>query len=148
MNKVTARLAAAALLAAPLVSHAQTRARMQYRPIVTLQLPVENLDRAIRFYVEVLEFEVRERRDDLGFAHVTTNVPGFELGLGAGGSVPGTGGAIVNISVADVAASRSLLEKRGVKFSGDTLVIPGKVALAAFTDVDGNRLRLAGPPPR
>jgi hypothetical protein len=46
-----------------------------------------------------------------------------------------------------VAAARALLEKRGVVFPGPTQVIPGKVALAGFTDPDGNRLRLAGPPP-
>lgn len=36
------------------------------------------------------------------------------------------------------------LEVAGVVFQGETLVIPGKVKLAGFTDPDGNRLRLAG----
>lgn len=35
-----------------------------------------------------------------------------------------------------------------MKFRGETVIIPGKVALAAFADPDGNLLRLAGPPPR
>lgn len=46
----------------------------------------------------------------------------------------------------DVVAARRLLESRGVSFNGPTQIIPGKVALAAFSDPDGNRLRLAGPP--
>src|SRR5262245_54768640 len=126
--------------------HAQS-GNVAYRPNVVVQLGVSDLDRSIRFYERVLEFKVRERRDDLEFAHVATNVPGLEIGLSRGGSV-GTGGAIVNLSVGDVVSARRLLESRGVTFSGPTQVIPGKVALAGFADPDGNRLRLARPPPK
>jgi len=121
--------------------------KISYRPNVVVQIGVSDLDRSIRFYEQVLEFKVGERRDDLEFAHVTTNVPGLEIGLNRGGAT-GTGAAILNISVADVAAARRLLEARGVIFTGPTQVIPGKVALAGFADPDGNRLRLAGPPPK
>jgi predicted enzyme related to lactoylglutathione lyase len=147
MNRPLLRAVMTALLVLPLAAHAQGR-RIDYRPVVTLQLAVSDLDRAIRFYVDVLEFKVTERRSDLGFAHLDTNVPGLEIGLSAGGTATGTGGAIVNISVADVAVARRLLESRGVTFIGDTRIIPGKVALAGFADPDGNRLRLAGPAPR
>ena len=119
-----------------------------YRPSVVLQLGVSDLDKAIDFYERVLGFTTTERRDDLKFAHVATNVPGLELGLSVGSALKGTGAAIVNISVIDVAAARTLLESRGVVFTGPTQVIPGKVALAGFRDPDGNQLRLAGPPPR
>lgn len=146
MKRLAARLSLLVLvLGAAAPASAQAPARIAYRASVTLQLPVADLDRAIRFYVDVLEFIVTERRDDLGFAHIQTNVPGLELGLSAGGPLAGTGGAIVNISVADAAAARRLLESRGVVFDGETRVIPGKVALAGFRDPDGNRLRLAGP---
>lgn len=119
-----------------------------YRPNVVVQLNVSDLGKAIVWYEQVLGFKTTERRDDLKFAHVATNVPGLELGLGEGGTHKGTGAVIINFSVADVAAARQLLESRGVVFSGPTQVIPGKVALAAFRDPDGNQLRLAGPPPR
>lgn len=119
-----------------------------YRPTVVLQLGVSDLAKAIDFYDRVLGFKTVERRDDLQFAHVETNVPGLQLGLSVGSKFQGTGAAIVNISVADVAAARTLLESRGVVFSGPTQVIPGKVALAGFKDPDGNQLRLAGPPPK
>jgi predicted enzyme related to lactoylglutathione lyase len=119
----------------------------RYRPTLLVQLGVKDLDRAIRFYTETLGFELTERRDDLRFAHVSTNVPGLEIGLSEQAEPRGSGSLLLNIGVADVAAARRALERRGVAFARPTVVIPGKVALAEFSDPDGNRLRFAGPPP-
>lgn len=132
--------------AAPLTATLQGEG-LQYRPAVTLQLGVADLDRSIRFYRDVMGFKVTERRDDLEFAHIATNVPGLELGLSQGASAPAPSASVViNISVANVAAARAALEAKGVSFPRPTQVIPGKVALAEFSDPDGHRLRLAGPP--
>jgi predicted enzyme related to lactoylglutathione lyase len=131
----------------PVVTASQTGG-LAYRPSVVVQIGVTNLDRSIAFYRDVLELEVVERRDDLEFAHIGTSIPGLEIGLSAGSPLSGTGAAVINLGVADVAAARAVLERRGAKFTGPTQVIPGKVALAGFTDPDGNRLRLAGPPPK
>jgi predicted enzyme related to lactoylglutathione lyase len=122
-------------------------ARVNYRPELLIQLGVTDLDRSIAFYTTVLDFELTERRDDLRFAHLETNVPGVQIGLNAVAEAKGSGSAVLNISVVDVAASRTLLESRGVTFRGETVIIPKKVALAQFADPDGNTLRLAGPPP-
>jgi predicted enzyme related to lactoylglutathione lyase len=126
----------------------QPRPSIEYRPSLLIQLAVADLDRAISFYTTVLGFTITERRDDLRFAHLDTNVPGLQIGLNAVAEPKGTGSAVLNIGVANVAEARRLLESRGVKFRGETVVIPGKVALAPFADPDGNLLRLAGPPPR
>ena len=123
-------------------------AGVSYRPQAVLQFSVANLDRAIEFYTKVLEYKLTERRDDLKFAHIATNVPGLEIGLGEVAEPKGATGVVLNVSVSDVAAARTLLESRGVTFKGATVVIPGKVALAGFADPDGNPLRLAGPPPK
>ena len=135
------------LAAITVVQPSQPADRVSYRAGLLIQLGVTDLDRAITFYTKVLDFELTERRDDLKFAHIDTNVPGLQIGLNAIAEVKGTGSAVLNISVADVSAARRLLEGRGVVFRGETVVIPGKVALAPFTDPDGNALRLAGPPP-
>jgi predicted enzyme related to lactoylglutathione lyase len=137
---------AAIVLLAMLTASAQTEG-LYYRPSVVVQLSVSSLDKSIAFYEQVLGFKTVERRDDLKFAHVETNVPGLQLGLGEGGALKGTGAVVINFSVVDVVAARRRLESRGVVFTGPTQIIPGKVALAGFKDPDGNQLRLAGPPP-
>ena len=125
---------------------AERQQGIAYEPGLLIQLGVSSLDQAIAFYTKVLGFELTERRNDLKFAHIQTNVPGLQIGLNEVPEPKGTGGAVLNISVKDVAAARRLLEGRGVVFRGETVVIPGKVALAQFADPDGNVLRFAGPP--
>jgi predicted enzyme related to lactoylglutathione lyase len=137
-------------LVAALPSHEGAGANpdgVTYRPTLLVQLGVKDLDRAIRFYTEALGFEVTERRDDLRFAHLSTNVPGLQIGLSEQPEPKGSGSALLNIGVTDVTSARKTLEARGVTFPRPTVVIPGKVALAEFADPDGNRLRFAGPPP-
>ena len=127
--------------------HARQAPAIWYRPNLLVQLGVANLDRAITFYTETLGFEMTERRNDLKFAHVSTNVPGLEIGLNEIAAPKGSGSIVLNIGVKDVVATRTQLEGRGLKFNGETVIIPGKVALATFADPDGNVLRFAGPPP-
>ena len=121
---------------------------VEYRPTLLIQLGVKDLDRAVEFYTNVLGFEVTERRDDLQFVHLSTNVDGLQIGLSQQPEPRGSGSVLLNIGVKDVAAARRSVEARGVVFRRPTVVIPGKVALAEFSDPDGNLLRFAGPPPR
>jgi CreA protein len=120
---------------------------VEYRPTLLIQVGVQDLGRAIRFYTDVLGFELTERRDDLQFAHLSTNVEGLQIGLSQQAEPKGSGSVLLNIGVKDVAAARRALEARGIVFRRPTVVIPGKVALAEFSDPDGNLLRFAGPPP-
>ena len=50
--------------------------RPYYRPSVVVQLSVFDLGKAIAWYEQVLGFTTVERRDNLKFAHVETNVHG------------------------------------------------------------------------
>jgi predicted enzyme related to lactoylglutathione lyase len=127
---------------------AQDQSKIWYTPELLVQVGVANLDRAIAFYTDVLGFTMTERRDDLKFAHIDTNVPGLQIGLNEVPSPKGSGSVVLNISVANVVATRKQLEAKGLKFRGETVIIPGKVALAEFADPDGNILRFAGPPPQ
>ena len=129
-------------------SRAQAPTPINYVPDLLIEVGVSNLDRAIAFYTGPLEFRLQERRDDLKFAHIDTNVPGLQIGLNEVAAPKGSGSIVLNISVANVKEARAQLEARGVKFRGETVIIPGKVALAEFADPDNNVLRFAGPPPQ
>lgn len=115
-----------------------------FKPEMLIQLEVASLDRSIEFYTKKLGFRLTERRDDLKFAHLATSVPGVQIGLGEVAS-PQPKGVVLNFEVKNADAGRRALEAAGVVFQGETLLIPGKVKLAGFTDPDGHRLRLAGP---
>lgn len=114
-----------------------------YRSTLLVQMRVSDLDRAVKFYQDVLDFELRVRRDDLDWAELTFGIPGVAVGLGEGVEVQGSGTVSLNIGVKDVDAARKLLEARGVTFLRDTMTVPEKVKLADFRDPDGNRIRLA-----
>jgi catechol 2,3-dioxygenase-like lactoylglutathione lyase family enzyme len=138
------------VMALGLAAHAQDApkppAGVAYRPTLLVQIGVANLDRSIQFYRDMLGFRVTERRDDLQFAHLATNVPGLEIGLNEVEAPRGSGSVLLNISVEDANAARRALEAKGVVFRRPTIEIPGKVVLAEFADPDGNLLRFAGPP--
>ncbi len=127
---------------------AQDPPKIWYTPGLLVQVGVANLDRSIAFYTEMLGFRLTERRNDLKFAHIDTNVPGLQIGLNEVPAPKGSGSIVLNISVANVVNTRKQLEARGLAFRGETVIIPGKVALAEFADPDGNVLRFAGPPPQ
>ena len=143
-----AQIIALALCVMSIGGRAQTaKPAIDYRPDLLIQIGVSNLDRAIEFYTTMLGFEMTERRNDLKFAHVTSNLPGLEIGLNEVAVPKGSGSIVLNIGVRNVVDTRRRLEARGLAFRGETVIIPGKVALAEFADPDGNVLRFAGPPP-
>lgn len=146
---ITARLMgtlAAFAVTLSAVTARQALPGLEYRQDLVIQLGVASLDRSIAFYRDTLGFSIAERRNDLKFAHITTNVKGVEFGLNEVPDPKGSGSVVLNIGVVHVASARRALEAKGVVFRGQTVVIPGKVALAAFADPDGHVLRLAGPP--
>lgn len=139
-------LLAPAILAGSNWAEARQQApKVGFKPELLVQLEVANLDRSIEFYTKKLGFRLTERRDDLKFAHIETSVPNVQLGLGEVPS-PQPRGVVLNFEVKNADEGRRALEAAGVVFQGETLLIPGKVKLAGFTDPDGHRLRLAGPP--
>jgi len=137
-------LAAALVMAGGAALTTGQAPKVEFTPELLVQLEVANLDRSIEFYTKKLGFTLTERRDDLRFAHLTTPVPGVEIGLGEAPN-PQPRGVVLNWSVTDADAGRRALEAAGVVFVGATVLIPGKVKLATFLDPDGHRLRLAGP---
>lgn len=108
-------------------------------------IPVSNMDRAVRFYTEVLGLKLAYRFGD----HWASVQVGNTLTIGlhpgpeqAGGGVrPGV--MSIGLELAgSIEEAMGKLEAKGVKFAG--LSNEGKAGkFAAFTDPDGNQLYLA-----
>lgn len=121
----------------------QAGQKLDYRGTLLVQLRVSNLDKAIVFYTDVLDFEVITVIETLKWAELSFGIPGVKVGLGESVDAAGCASVSLNIGVKNVDAARTLLERRGVRFLRDTVEVPGKVRLADFVDPDGNRIRLA-----
>ncbi len=112
---------------------------LNYTNELTIATPVTNLEASVKWYTEVLGFELLYSMDEMGWAEVKSAVPGVNIGLSqvedhkAGGATP-------TFSVKDLASARASLEGQGVAFDGETITIAGMVALATFFDPDGNSL--------
>jgi CreA protein len=119
-----------------------TAAPIEYAEHLTISIGVRDLDKAIDWYREMLGFELIYKLDDMGWCEVKTSMNGVSIGLGQN-EEPKTEGTTPVFGVKDIAAARSYLESNGVRFDGETQVIPDMVKLATFYDPDGNPWMLA-----
>jgi catechol 2,3-dioxygenase-like lactoylglutathione lyase family enzyme len=103
-----------------------------------INVPTRDYERAIAFYRDILELP-QNPRDPTEFEAENVTLALFdptEVGL----EFATNGVAQIALRVADVATTRLVLEKRGVRFEGvkDT----GVCHMAFFSDPDGNSLML------
>lgn len=108
---------------------------------LTATLAVTDLDAAMTWYEQTLGFTPLYKMDEMGWAEMTTELQGVNVGLSQVESMT-HGGTTLTFGVRDLAVARAHLESLGVRFDGDDQVIPGMVALTTFYDPDGNTLML------
>lgn len=113
-----------------------------YDGVVTCALGVTSLDAAIKWYQEVLGFELIYKLDDAGWAELKTPTENFILGLSAREKVTVGGGAVVTLGVKDIAYARKELAAYKTKME-DMVEVPDMVKLFTFFDPDGNALMMA-----
>ncbi len=115
-----------------------------------VQVPVSDVDRAKRFYVEQVGFTPdhdHQVSDELRFVQLTPPGSGCSIALGTGlskmqpGSVEG-----LQLVVADVDAARAELLERGVEVSDVQTFAWGSFVF--FSDPDGNGWAVQQLPPR
>lgn len=119
-----------------------TATPIEYANHLTISCGVKDLDKAIDWYREMLGFEVLYKLGDMGWCELKTPWEGISIGLGQN-EEPKTEGTTPVFGVKDIDATRSYLESNGVRFDGETQVIPDMVKLATFYDPDGNPWMLA-----
>ena len=122
-----------------------TDATLGYDGGLHCDLRVTDLERAIRWYTDVLAFSVIHHVPEAGWAELQTPVDHVRVGLTAVESMPSPdGGAVLTFGVSDLDAARAQLEQRDdVRFDGETCTIEGWVRLATVYDPDGNVLMLS-----
>lgn len=105
---------------------------------------IKDLKTALAWYEEKLQMPMVYSVDEIGWAEITTPVPGLTIGLSSNSDHAGVGeNVVLTLGVADIDAARATLESRGVQFTGPTDELPGMVRLATFHDLDGNMFMLA-----
>jgi len=114
---------------------------LPYIPGLTISMQCSDLERSINWYRDVMGFELLYKLDDLGWAELKTAIPRVNLGVSQVENVK-VGGPTPTFGVSDIASARSTLESQGVRFDGDTMVIPDMVKLATFFDPDDNALMI------
>lgn len=109
---------------------------------ITLAVSVTDRARTAAWFKQHFGFEEVFSIDEAGWTELATHTPGVTLGFGDAESVAPSSTVPV-FGVGDCDAARSALEAEGVRFDGETLVIPDMVKLATFFDPDGNPFMLA-----
>jgi len=126
-----------------------------------LVLRVQDLQRSISFYRELLGCDVVKRRDDLGLVHLRAGVSMIDLvsvdgplgrsgGAAAGASARNLDHLCLRIEPFDEAAILRHLQAHGLSASGPVQInfgAEGSGPSIYFADPDGNAVELKGPAP-
>lgn len=116
------------------------------RDITVVGVPVADQDRALRFYTEVLGFEVRVDAPlpQLGSRWIMVAPAGAAVSVAlvaAHDGVPAGVETGIRFSTPDAEAAHAALRARGVRV-GELLRWPGVPPMFAAHDVDGNRFEI------
>ena len=111
--------------------------------IELVMVPVTDVDRAIRFYVDEAGFNLdadHQVSDQLRFVQLTPAGSACSIAIGTGLTDPAMGPAAIQIVVADVEAARAELVGRGAEVTEIEHLPWGHFVY--FNDPDGNRWSL------
>ena len=115
-----------------------------YNGKLTLAFQARDRKVAADWYARHLGFELMYDSPEIGWCEMATGVANGDVSVGFSEvEEPRPGGPVPTFGVKDLDAARAGLEKAGVRFDGETLVIEGLVKLATFFDPVGNSLMLA-----
>ncbi len=111
---------------------------MDMKKIDSVTFEVRDVKRSAAFYSEVLGLPEIWRMDEQGMVGFGVGDNSATINLR---KADGPGSELI-IQVESVEDARRALEKKGVRFEGDSIVIPEIGKGASFRDPDGNRLML------
>lgn len=116
---------------------------LKFIPQLTCSISVSDYAASVKWYSEKLGFKFLYETPEIGWSELETIIPGVSIGLSQVEAVTPHGSVVLTFGVEDLQHARTQLEMHGVRFDGETQVIPGLVKLATFFDPDGNPLMLS-----
>lgn len=115
---------------------------LNYDGGLTISMQVKDRKRSVKWYKDVLGFELEYDVPEIGWCEVRTECQKVNFGFSEVENPKAGAGPVPVLGVKDVDAARARMEKMDVRFDGETRVIPGMVKLATFFDLDGHALML------
>jgi predicted enzyme related to lactoylglutathione lyase len=109
-----------------------------YNGGMTCTLSVTDLKKSVAWFQDVLGLNLEYLLEEMGWCELKSPTAGVWIGLSQVEAVKTGGGSTVVFGVADIDHARRELEKKDVRFDGDTITIPDMVRLCTFFDPDGN----------
>lgn len=118
---------------------------METKGIFLSWIVVKDIDKAIKFYTDVVGLSLREYDKQFKWAELS-GPDGTILGITQENKDykmhAGTN-AVVTVTVKDIKKAREKFMTKGVNLIGDIMEVPGHVKLQTFADSDGNQFQLA-----
>jgi predicted enzyme related to lactoylglutathione lyase len=105
---------------------------------------VKNLEKAIKFYTEVVGLELFQHTPEMGWAELRGK-DGAILGIAVENEdleVKAGSNAIMCITVENMDLAISHYKEKGAKLIGNMIEITGHIKMQTFQDNDGNRFQL------
>jgi catechol 2,3-dioxygenase-like lactoylglutathione lyase family enzyme len=109
---------------------------------LTLATQCRDRKATVQWYTDTLGFKLLYEAEQIGWCEMATPVKGVNMGFSQVEKPKVGAGPVPTFGVKDIDTARAALEKKRVRFDGETRVIPGMVKLATFFDPDGNALML------
>lgn len=106
---------------------------------------VKDIKAAIQYYTNVVGLKLAEFNEQYGWAELEGHEGGARLGLAQEcpqEKMKAGQNAVVTFTVGDLDKAKSEMVKKGAKFEGEVLEVPGHVKMQTVVDGDGNRFQL------
>jgi predicted enzyme related to lactoylglutathione lyase len=107
---------------------------------------VKDIKEAVKFYTETVGLKLLKLDEEFGWAELQGPNGGAMLGIAQENDkdpIKAGNNACLTFTVKDLEKSRDSFLKKGAKFLGEIMEIPGHVKLLTGVDADGNHFQLA-----
>lgn len=114
--------------------------KIEVETIALAWIVVDNLDRAITFYKDVMGLELFQHTPAMHWAEMKAK-DGARLGIAETNDqeiIQSGSNAIVCMNVKDLDASLKILKEKGAELIGEVIEIPGHVKMQYVKDESGN----------